>query len=585
MSEAIEDRRLERLGLAGLLAVIAGAWWLQFEPFYFPNNDYSTFEATARAFAAGELPDKFHRMPILPALMALVAPLCPEPHPFLTAALILNAIFSLGLLVALYDLAERLLGRGAILVPTLFAAGNQFHSMGLQPLVEPSLGFFVVAAFALCARRSPWQYAAAGAAAMSRYEAALLLGILGLVNAIADRDLRRHFGWAILAGLPFLAWLGLGTVRGSGASWYLGVMEGTGFALAPHFFVTSIKEPLRGWVGSGVRGGLGFALAVGFPLVIGAGVLVRRAPRETVAMCLLWILATSTVVFFGIDKGRYAYGYQWIPLFLWSAGLLRALDARTLERLAGLRRPALWALVILCTAGLLVALRHGIQLLGGVLPGGVAVVDELWILAALGAVGLGLSLRGRQAGRSLRLSAGVVGLAAALVTVPVVMEGMRIKRKELLKIRWGNYGIVLASDWIRQNADDEDRFVVLHKKHYVHHSHLPADRFESPKKLDATSVAELAPEMQRRGLTHLIVTWRKPPQQAEDRRTEQKFKMFLIEPLLRGEAAPGLRRVASLALPEHMERPPVRIYRVDLTGEAPDESPMKPTFAPRAGGG
>ena len=56
MSEASDDRRLERLGLASLLAVIAGAWWLQFEPFYFPNNDYSTFEATARAFAAGELP-------------------------------------------------------------------------------------------------------------------------------------------------------------------------------------------------------------------------------------------------------------------------------------------------------------------------------------------------------------------------------------------------------------------------------------------------------------------------------------------------------------------------------------------------
>ncbi|MGI9432038.1 MAG: hypothetical protein ACR2PQ_07480, partial [Myxococcota bacterium] len=77
----------------------------------------------------------------------------------------------------------------------------------------------------------------------------------------------------------------------------------------------------------------------------------------------------------------------------------------------------------------------------------------------------------------------------------------------------------------------------------------------------------------------------KPPQQAEDRRTEQKFKLFLIEPLLRGEAAPGLRPVASLALPEHMERPPVRIYRVDLTGEPPDESPMKPTFAPGAGDG
>ena len=73
--------------------------------------------------------------------------------------------------------AARSLGRGALLVPVLFAGTAQFHGTGLQPLVEPSLCFFVVLAFVLFQRRSAWQYAAAAAAAMSRYEAAALLPI------------------------------------------------------------------------------------------------------------------------------------------------------------------------------------------------------------------------------------------------------------------------------------------------------------------------------------------------------------------------------------------------------------------------
>ena len=562
-------RRLERLGLAALVAVTLGVWLAQFEPFHLPNNDYASFEATARAFAAGELPARFQRMPILPGLMAALAPLCPDPQPFLTAALLLNVAFSLALLIALYFLAESLLGRGALLVPALFAASNQFHSMGLQPLVEPSLGFFVVLAFALCVRRSPWQYAAAGAAAMSRYEAALLLGVLALVNAAADRDVRRHFGLAALAGLPFAAWLGLGTLHGSGASWYLGVMEGSGYVQAPRFFLTALKEPLRGWMGSGAQGWARFLIALGVPLAIGAVTQLRRTPREAAGMLLLWGLATATIVVFGIDKGRYAYAYQWIPLFFVAAGLLVLLEARTLTRIARIPRPALWGLMVAAVGALLIVLRIGIRRLGEVQPGALPVLDELWSLAAIAAIVLALGLRGLDAGAELRRAAVLMGLVAALVTLPIVTEGMRVKRKEQYKIRWGNYGIVLASDWLRQHARSEDRFVVLHKRHYLRQSGLPAERFSSLMELDATSLEELAPEMRSRGLTHLIVTWRKPPAQADDQRVEQKFKWFLIDPLLRGEAAPGLRRTASLALPGHMERPPVRIYRVDVTTDAP----------------
>ena len=573
MSGGPAGRRVERIGLGALLVVTLGVWWLQFEPFQLPNNDYASFEATARAFADGELPKRFQRMPILPAGMALLAPLLPGPHPYLTAALLLNVLFSLALLIALHALAEQLLGRGALLVPALFATTNQFHSMGLQPLVEPSLGFFVVLAFWLHARRSPWQYAAAAAAALSRYEAALVLVVFAVVNVLADRDARRHLGLAALAGVPFALWAVLGLGTGSGATWYLGLMEGVGFAPAPHFFVTSLKEPLRGWLGSGVSGWLLLLAAVGVPIAVGLATLARRRPRETAAMLLLYAGATTTVVFFGIDKGRYAFAYQWIPLLLFVAGVLEVLGPRLQARVAALPSVLRGALLVAATVGVAAGVRNGLRRLGDAGPGATPLVDELVVLGALAAIAGGLAVRMRTEGRTQRHAAALAVLVGVLWMLPLVTEGLRVKRTELAKIRWGNHGIVLAGDWILSHAAPEDRFVVLHKRHYMHRTGLPADRFTALMSLEATTLEEVAPEMRRRGLSHLIVTWRKPPAQANDHHHEQKFKWFLIDPLLRGEAAPGFTRVASLALPGHMERPPVRIFRVEPVSKTTNVTP------------
>jgi hypothetical protein len=563
VSEPAEGRTIERLGLAGLLLVTLIVWILQFQPFDLPNNDYPSFEVTARAFAAGELPARFQRMPILPGLMALLAPVLPGPHPYLTAALVLNLAFSLALLVALYALAERLLGRGALLVPALFSASNQFHSMGLQPLVEPSLGFFVVMAIGLCARRSPWQYAAAGAAALSRYEAALLIGVLGLVNWLGDRAFLRHFVPAVLAGVPFLVWLALGAVGGSGATWYVGEMEGAGFSATPNFFLTALKEPLRGLLGSGASGWTLFALAAGAPIALGVASGARRFPREAAAMLLTFGLAVATIVVFGIDKGRYAYAYQWIPLFFLAAGLLWLLDVSTLARLARLPRAALTTAAVAAAAAALFLLQGGTRRLIDSPAAEALALDLVWAAAALAAVALALILRARTAGPALRSAALVAALVGLLVSVPLVAEGMRVKRKEQYKILWGNHGVVLAADWVRDHARDEDRFVVLHKRHYLHRTGMPPERFAALMSLEATSLDEVPAEMRAKGLTHLIVTWRKPPRQAIDDFYERKFKWFLIDPLLRGETVAGLTLVATLPLPEHLERPPVRIYRVE----------------------
>ena len=228
-----EERAAARRGwwLLGILCLGTVAYWsVQYHPFVLPNNDYHSFERAAQSLASGELPAKFKRGPIFPSLMAVLAPVMPGPHPHpdpkpepdpephphpeLHAALVLNMAFSIGVLILLFRLASPLLGAGALLVPALFATSEQFHAMALQPLVEPSLGFFCVLSLVLFQARSPWQYAAAAAAALSRSEAATLIPVLFLLNWAHDRRFWKHAALAALASIPFLAWVARGRDAG-----------------------------------------------------------------------------------------------------------------------------------------------------------------------------------------------------------------------------------------------------------------------------------------------------------------------------------------------------------------------------------
>ena len=82
--------RAERWLLLGLVVGLC-LWWMALpQPFHLPNNDYYSFERTARSLADLSLPASFKRMPIFPGLMALVAPLMPGKQPYLDAARLLG---------------------------------------------------------------------------------------------------------------------------------------------------------------------------------------------------------------------------------------------------------------------------------------------------------------------------------------------------------------------------------------------------------------------------------------------------------------------------------------------------------------
>jgi hypothetical protein len=547
-----------------LLCLATLACWLpQFRFFWLPNNDFGTFEAVARSFGRLELPATFQRLPLLPAAMALLAPLLPGRHALLDAALLLNLAFAVATLPLLYAFAARSLPRGALLLPVLFAGTAQFHATGLQPLVEPSLGFFVVLAFVLFQRRSKWQYAAAAAAALSRYEAAALLAIFAFAGGREERRWLRHGALAALAGAAFLIWLALGALGGSGAAFYAADMERMGFSPAPHVLATLLKESYRGWWSDAPGPELPlFLAAAALPTLLGAARLLRSARRE--ALAVLGYLAASLLVIvgLGIDKARYLEPVLWIPLWLFAAGVLALTSPRLQERAARLPAPvlALWPLAAAAAALLLG--RHWLAKLLRAPEGTPIALDlaYLGVLCALAAAALLPPLRG-LAPRARLAAAGAAATGFALV-LPLLAGAMEAKQGEQYKIRFANYGVVVTAAWLAEHVPADAGIVTMNRQHFVFLGAGNPSRIVPFYALEAQDAASLAAEMRARGLSYLVATWRKPVAQAIDQVYERKFKWFLVDPFAEGKPVPGFEHVVALPLPAHLGHPPVQIYRL-----------------------
>ena len=546
--------------LALLTLVVLAFWASQYQPFFLPNNDFPSFERTARSLAAFELPKSFQRMPVFPALMAVVAPALPEPHPYLHAALLLNIAFSLGTLWLLFVLASRTFGRGALLVPLLFATSTQFHAMGLQPLVEPSLGFFVVLAFVLFERRSGWQWVAAFAAALSRYEAAMLIPVLVLADVLEHRRFWRPALAGALASSGLLLWAGLGALHGSGGSTYLDMMKGMGFTAAPEFLERSLKEPFRGYYRATLGPGLAvFAACVLVPLGFGIARGLRNFRRETLAMLGFAAACVLVIVVFGINKARYVYPTEWIWLFFFAAGVGH-LGASLATRLAATAPPAAAVAAMGLALGVFgVAGARWIPRLAAEEPS-LPLAGDL----AFAAICAGIAVLWGSTAFATRppLAGRAAGLALAALLVPLVGGGLQGKRAEAYKVRYASYGSFVAAEWLGENLQPGERALTLGRSHVLHLTGFEPNRIVHFGSLGAERIEDLAPEMDERGIEYAIYTWRKPLQTPSDGYYHGKLKAFLAEELRDGAEVPGLELVATLPLPAELERDPVRVYRL-----------------------
>ncbi len=539
---------------------------VQWHPFLLPNNDYYSFEQTAQSLGRLEIPKDFKRLPAFPALMAAVRPVMDGPHPWLSAALVVNAVCALATLVLLFVYAGRAFApsdrASAVLVPLLFASTVQFSVMGLQPLVEPTLGFFLVLAFVLHQRRSLWMYLAGFAVGLGRAEAATVIPVFFLLGVLEDRSLagglRRHAIPAVLASLGLLGWTGLGAVYGKGQNFYFELMESMGWQPALGFPLRVLSEAFAFLNVQNPALLVALLAVAAVPVGLGVAYGLQVFRRDAQALLLYFAVSVVVVSFFGVDKARYAYVALWIPLLFCAAGLLVLRDQAT-EGVSAWLPSEPGARVLRAGAALsglaaLVAWLRFAETRPELAP---PAADAAFTLGCVGLAAWAL-LRGLPPPRALRQA---MACLALVFVITAVGSATARKRTALSDIYHANHAIVLLAGWMEENFRDDDRMVVLSRKHLQFLTGLSKNRFLPFSRLDAESTEGLAEIMRRDGLTLLAWTHRDAVTSRSAAYYHELFNVELAERFRLGEPVPGFEHVATLRAPKAADASDVQIYR------------------------
>jgi hypothetical protein len=538
-----------------LLAAALGALWLvQLRPFVFPNNDFYSYRRAAWSLQAGELPKSTKRGPIFPAAIALLAPALPGEQPELAAALAINLAGSLALFLVLARFAQRTFPEAAPLFAVLLATTPVLHSAALQPLLEPTLGLFVALAFLGLRARSPWQYAAAGAAALSRPDAAVLVAILAVVNALFERDrIVRHAALAALAALPCLVWYSLGA-RG-GASTYLALRDAYGSG-APLYLAILPREVFPGWWRS-VPLAIGGTLLFVAPATFGAWRAWRSAPRETAAMLAWFALSCAVVVLYGVGKARYVHPIAFVPLLCLAVGVVE-LAPRAAARLPASGWPfrAAYVAAVLVTIELL---RYGARQLLRTESALSGWPDGLFACLCVVAAGLAVGVPRRLR----RTPAGAASVLAAGVAFALVLGGAARAREGIAAVYDFDRAAAAAAAWVQKELPPGERIAALHYSQIKFAAPAARERVVPFHRFDAATLGELRDALAREGVRYVAWTWRRAPATEAERFYAERRKEALAAPFGTGGPVPGFEHVATLPAEPRLAQPPAQIYRLE----------------------
>jgi hypothetical protein len=188
-----------------------------------------------------------------------------------------------------------------------------------------------------------------------------------------------------------------------------------------------------------------------------------------------------------------------------------------------------------------------------------ALVPDL-LFAALAVVCLAAACAALAPGR------GAAGVAAALlafaVSSPIALGGVQRKGELLGEVRDFDYPAWPAAEWLRDHLTPGERAAVLPYSQVKFAADLPAERVISFRHFEAESLAELRAEMERRGVTHAVYTWRRPPESEAERFYARRRKEQLAALFASGAPLAGFVHVATLPAPPRLRYPPTQIYRL-----------------------
>jgi hypothetical protein len=376
----------------------------------------------------------------------------------------------------------------------------------------------------------------------------------------------RHLALGAAAASGLVAWSALAAAAGKGGGGYVDLMRGMGFHPAPGFALRPFSEGVALLNLGSAPVALAAALALAVPAAWGVALGWRASRRETAALLAFLAAATGAVVFFGVDKARYAHATSWIPLLFLALGLARGArdSARWSARLPGR------ASVAVGVAAALAAAAGGLAVMAQKAHATPFAVDAATavLLAVLAAVALASAAGGRPRRAALGLTACAAAVAVALVT-----GGLARKETALFHVRSANAGSYALARWLARHAAPGEGAVVLEVGPVLHASGLPAARVVSFAATRAESVDGLVDAMRARGLTYAAYTWRPPVTSRSAGHYYRRKRVWLAEVFASGGAVPGFEHVATLPVDPAFGQADVQIYRTAPRAHEPGAPP------------
>lgn len=559
--DSVEESRI--WWVLGVIVLVAAIYWISgYQPYILPNSDYFRIKEMAERFMAGEVPGDFKQMPLVPLLIGPVAVLLPvADNAYLHAISGLNIVLSLGMLVLLYLIGREFLGNILALVPVLILlAIPQFQISVHRPMLEPAIGFFSMATLVALVRRSPWAYVLAGLCALTRYEMAILLAVVFVVEVY--RRPRQWFRIGLkctAAGIPFLIWFGLSVfVPTEGNPYFDEIVSASVWAVASNM-VTPL--PFSRPIAVGL-----IALA----WTVGLVTAFRQNAAAALGVVALMALYTAAHVYYGraMALTRYTYPVLWItPLLATVAFREVFVRLRPWVEKTGARVQWLLALFV----GLLGFLWIGrtLRIFPGQFPT-TAMEPMLWYLGWSGLLvgGVGAVAFYWASGVPLRQRIMVSVVALASVSMPFILGGPELAARAA-RVYWEKAEYVVAAEWLADNLEGESK-VVMPLRHAVldHMPNIDLERVTTYSEFEAETHEALIEEMDARGIRYATFVFRaKRPGNPEEpgyARALQNYlaaKVHLMDPFREGGDVPGFEKVATVPPPHPVLNHPTHVYR------------------------
>lgn len=543
------QERLQWLALVLTIAISGFYFVVQYHPFILPSVDYLRIRQLTEELVSWQTPSNFKGMPLVSLMIGLLGFMLPaSSDPYLHAGLVLNITFSLGNLVLLYLLSREFLSGWLAFIPTmLLMVPPEFTISALQPMLEPTIGFFTLATLVALARNSRWALVYGALASLTRYEMVILIPVIFVVEIWrTPQHWLRHTLHCTAAGLPFVIWFGLSIILQAGGNPYIREMEGMDFNANWNLLWTFHSPFPIHWLIMSVMVGLGWV--VGFP------VAYSRQPVAALAIALFFILYTLSHIVFGIDRPRYAYPVLWVfPLFITVAvHAIILMGKETVEHLRYRIQIAGIAILAVSVAGwvLLSLLKSSPYEDSEVASASFYFGWNMFILAVLGGAAM---LAGTPPVR-FGIVAGL--LAVGLAALPVINAGKSLGVLTSQKyFEHAEYAV--AADWLATNLP-QDKITLVTMAHAILYSNpsLSSTQLFAFDDLDAENSQQLIREMDKRGIEYVMFLYRleRPTDESHTNYYRNlhyylKRKVYLMDPFRHGQPVEGFELVDSIPPP------------------------------------